>query len=96
MEAKNDELNFGNDKNFLKSFEPNEKIILSTNLFKYNDYKKRQDRSIVVTTFNFYNMKEKEIKRKIGLQKIKAIIISMLSSEFVLHVPEEYDYRYQT
>ncbi len=36
------------------------------------------------------------IKRKIPLTKIKAITISSVGTEFVLHVPDEYDYRYSS
>lgn len=35
-----------------------------------------------------------EIKRKIPSNKIAALTISKVGSEFVIHVPEEYDYRY--
>jgi hypothetical protein len=34
------------------------------------------------------------IRRKIDIEKIKAITVSKIGTEFVLHVPEEYDYRY--
>lgn len=34
------------------------------------------------------------IKRKIDIEKIKAIIVSKIGTEFVVHVPSEYDYRY--
>jgi len=36
------------------------------------------------------------VKRKIPLSRIKAITISSVGTEFVLHVPEEYDYRYSS
>lgn len=34
------------------------------------------------------------IKRKIPANKIKAVTISNIGNEFVIHIPEEYDYRY--
>ena len=37
---------------------------------------------------------QKEIKRKIASNKIAALTISKVGSEFVIHVPDEYDYRY--
>ena len=37
-----------------------------------------------------------DVKRKIPITKIVAITVSKYSSEFVLHVPEEYDYRYSS
>jgi len=36
------------------------------------------------------------LKRKIDLIKINAITISRIGTEFVLHVQDEYDYRYST
>lgn len=36
------------------------------------------------------------IRRKIPIEKISAISLSKLSSEFVIHVPSEYDYRYSS
>jgi len=34
------------------------------------------------------------LKRKIEINKIKGVTISNLGGEFVIHVPDEYDYRY--
>ena len=34
-----------------------EKIVMSTNIFKFNDYKKRQERSILITTKALFNLK---------------------------------------
>ncbi len=48
----------------------------------------------MVTTRALYNLDGSQIKRKIDLRNIKAVTVGTLSSEFVLHVPEEYDYRY--
>lgn len=36
------------------------------------------------------------IKRKIPYTKIKAITLSSIGTEFVIHVPDEYDYRYSS
>jgi len=36
------------------------------------------------------------VKRKIDLQKIGGITISEISSEFVVHIPTEYDYRFSS
>ncbi len=47
-----------------------------------------------------YNLKDKStylyktaIKRRIEIEKVKAIIVSKIGTEFVIHVPSEYDYR---
>ena len=83
-----------------------ERILLSCNLFKFNDYKKRQERSLLVSTKNVINIKGTcivfihdpflAIKRKIPYNKIKAITLSSIGTEFVIHVPDEYDYRYSS
>lgn len=36
------------------------------------------------------------IKRKILVTKIQGVTYSKMSSEFVIHIPEEYDYRYSS
>ena len=51
----------------------------------------------MVITSNFvYNLKKKSVKRKIALIEIGGVSKSLASnsSEFVIHVPKEYDYRY--
>jgi serum/glucocorticoid-regulated kinase 2 len=37
-----------------------------------------------------------KIKRKIRLNLLFAVSISNIGSEFVLHIPIEYDYRFQS
>jgi len=90
---------------------------MSCNIYKFNDYKKRQERNLLITTHAIYNLNgssknryhhhitplisnnlpflfRKAIKRKIDMSKIKALTVSTLGTEFVIHVPDEYDYRY--
>ena len=71
----------------------NEKIFLSTAITKYNDYGLRQGRSLVVTDKAVYNLKKNKVQRRIPLEKLEAMSLSTQSSEFVLHVKGEYDYR---
>lgn len=89
-----DELNLGCEKTLCKQFNEGEKIIMSCNIYKFNDYKKRQERNLLITTHAIYNLNGSTIKRKIDMSKIKALTISTLGTEFVVHVPDEYDYRY--
>lgn len=49
-----------------------------------------------MSTEAVYNISGKTIKRKIPLSKLYAVTISRVSYEFVLHVPEEYDYRFKS
>ena len=44
----------------------------------------------------YLNFVLKGIKRKIPANKISAATISKMGSEFVFHVPDEYDYRYSS
>jgi len=48
----------------------------------------------MITNKAIYNLKANQLKRKIELNKIKGITVGIPGNEFVLHVPEEYDYRY--
>lgn len=36
------------------------------------------------------------VRRKIPLSKVKGIIVSRVKKEFVIIVPDEYDYRFET
>lgn len=72
----------------------NEKIYFSALITKYNEYGFRQDRIIVITINAIYNLKKNTIQRRIPLEKLEAISLSTVSSEFVLHVKNEYDYRF--
>lgn len=89
-----DELRLGQEKGIKKQLDNGEEILLSVSVYKFNDYKKRQEREIMITTRSFYNLKGTDIKRKIDQRKIKGITVGTLGGEFVVHVPEEYDYRY--
>ena len=83
-----------------------EKILLSAKIFKYNYKGKKQERLLLVTSKYVYNLSLNKIKdlisslissikikRKIAIDKIAAITLSKKGDEFVIHVPDEYDYR---
>ena len=72
----------------------NEKIVLSCMVTKYNESSYRQERTLVLTENAIYNIKKSQVKRRIALEKLDAITISTTTSEFVLHINDEYDYRY--
>jgi len=50
----------------------------------------------MITNRAFYNLKGKTIKRKIDLSAIKAITVGRFGKEFILHICDEYDYRYES
>jgi serum/glucocorticoid-regulated kinase 2 len=69
---------------------------MSCPIFKFNDYKKKQERGLLITNKAVYNLKGSDVKRRIDVALIKAISFSKIGTEFVLHVPSEYDYRYSS
>lgn len=71
----------------------NDQVILSCNVTKYNDLGFRQERIFVVTENAIYNIKKKTVQRRIPIDKLEALTISTMSSEFVIHIKDEYDYR---
>ena len=71
----------------------NEHVYLSCILTKYNDLGFRQERIIVVTENAIYNLKRKSIQRRMPIEKLEALTLSTMSSEFILHIKDEYDYR---
>ena len=87
-----------------------EKVLFSCHVYKYNHAGKRQKRVLSITNKHIYNMSPKnlitemfasimlssKIKRKIALNKIKSLFVSSKGIEFVIHVPDEYDYRFES
>lgn len=71
----------------------NEAVHLSCLITKYNDLGFRQERALVVTDSAIYNVKKKSVQRRVPIEKLEALSLSTMSSEFVLHVKGEYDYR---
>ena len=89
----------GTSKDYLKfgainSLFNRENVILSTLLMKYNDENYRQERAFVLTDKAIYNVKRTQVQRRIAYEDIEAIATSTLSSEFVIHINKNYDYRF--
>ncbi|KAL4426738.1 hypothetical protein ABPG74_006110 [Tetrahymena malaccensis] len=74
--------------------DPLDSIAYSDHIEKFNRKNKKQKRSIMITNHFVYNLKGLSLKRKIDIQKIKKIIQNRQSYEFILNIPDEYDYRY--
>lgn len=105
-----DELHFESDQNIKKYFEKDEFILMSCSLYKFNKRLRRQERAILVTSKAVYNINKFEIianiisffkssyalRRRINIEKLAAITVSEVSSEFVIHVENESDYRYSS
>ena len=87
-----DNLSYANDKE-IKDIIKDEQLLLSTNIIKINQYNMSQDRTFLITSAAIYNLKKKDLKRRIVLKDVRGITISSLTDEFVLHGMElEYDY----
>jgi len=83
-------------KNIIKTLDVDEKIAVTCMVHKFNKRMKRQERSLMISNKAVYNLSKTTIKRKIPIAKIAGVTVSKMSSEFVLHCPEEYDYRYSS
>ena len=96
-----DHLNFTAHKSFVQIITEQEKLIWSSDMNKINCRHSRQSRNFVMTTkkvcniggnnflMNFFS---KLVKRSFELDSIGAVTYSMISNNFVIHVPSEYDY----
>ena len=86
-----------NEDNSILSLLKNEKLYYSDVIKKINHYGLSQERSIILTDAALYNMKKKELKRRIPYKEILGITFSNLSNEFVIHGNNcQYDYHYNS
>ena len=92
-----DQLELQGNKAYEKYIDFNtEPVVFSDTAIKINMWGIKQERILLMTSNNIFNFKKKTMKRKIAIEKIGAIIVSTKNAkELVLHVPSEYDYRYQ-
>ena len=80
-------------------------------LTKFNDENKKQERCLLITNKSIYNLKLNTskinnmigaiwtasiLRRKIPLNKLAGITVSRIGFEFVIHVAQNYDYRYMS
>ena len=84
------------NEKIIKMLKPDEKLVLSCLLYKINRVEKRQKRTFILSTQAIYNLDNLDMKRRIPLDLIKGMTKSQTGSEFVLHIPDEYDYRFSS
>jgi len=74
-----------------------EDVIFSCIVVKFNRWGMRQDRFLLLTNQNLYNIKKDNIQRKISIASIKAMTKSIKedNQEFIVHVKSEYDYHFE-
>ena len=92
-----DYIGFTTNPKCMKLLSPGETLLFADKIEKWmfcGNWK--QDRTIVITTENIYNVKKDKIKRCLPISKLGGISKSLVGTktEFVLHMPSEYDYRY--
>lgn len=92
----NDFLLLNSDKN-IRNFLRDEVILFSDVLNKINRYGLSQERSIIISQKAIYNLKKKELKRRIEIHNIKGISCAKDNDEFVIHcIDMEYDYHFSS
>jgi len=74
-----------------------EQILFADKIKKINNWGMKQERAIVVTGKGIYNIDGKSIKRKLEYKNLSGITkttVQQNMTEFTIHLPSEYDYRY--
>eukprot|EP00297_Palpitomonas_bilix_P003246 CAMPEP_0113894872 /NCGR_PEP_ID=MMETSP0780_2-20120614/17003_1 /TAXON_ID=652834 /ORGANISM="Palpitomonas bilix" /LENGTH=563 /DNA_ID=CAMNT_0000885549 /DNA_START=74 /DNA_END=1766 /DNA_ORIENTATION=+ /assembly_acc=CAM_ASM_000599 len=99
MSSKHDKLGLASNAKVLKVLSSysagNEIVHLSDKIEKINRKMKVQQRVIMITSRAIYNLDPKNVgacKRRIGLEMVRMITASSKTGQFVIHVPSEYDY----
>ena len=71
-------------------------VLYSNHCIKINRKLKLQRRILVITDKAMYNFKKKsKLKRRISIECIHSISISVTSNDIVFHIPSSYDYLYR-
>eukprot|EP00455_Lapot_gusevi_P042692 TRINITY_DN509_c0_g1_i2.p1 TRINITY_DN509_c0_g1~~TRINITY_DN509_c0_g1_i2.p1 ORF type:complete len:541 (+),score=170.49 TRINITY_DN509_c0_g1_i2:57-1679(+) len=101
-----DYLNLANNRDVERMLQRNgqrvpkpEDVVLSCDVTKINRKDKEQLRTLLITDAALYNLMPRDygtMKRRIAIEVVESISISALSDEFVVHVPQEYDYRFKS
>jgi len=73
-------------------------VLFSANVYKWNRFLIKQERTIVVTNQNVYNFHKKKIRRHVNIKDLAGLTkaLNEKSSEFVIHVKNDYDYRMES
>lgn len=73
----------------------NERVYFSANVTKFSDGGFRYETALIVTDQAIYNYYHNLIKRRTPLNLVEALTLSTKSSEMVIHIVQESDYRLQ-
>lgn len=97
-----DKLKCKENKKLKEYLSGTEEILFSNEVIKVNKNRRRQKREILLTSENFYNLSNNiltkifsgnTIKRKIPLNLIGGIVYARMGNEFIIRVPDQFDYR---
>lgn len=103
VDSKNSGIQYNPDNDFLllngdntvRKFIRDEVVLFSDIVDKVNHYGMNQQRNLLLTEKAVYNLKGKELKRRIDLATIKGVSVTKDTHEFVIHcIDLEYDYYY--
>ena len=93
---KHDMLNWNEDNEILNLIH-GESLYYSDVITKINPYGLNQERQIMLTNEALYNMKKKNLKRRMSYSEILGITFSNCSNDFVVHGNNsQYDYHYNS
>lgn len=70
-------------------------MMMAVKVMKANKFSWQQERNFVITNKNIYNFKKKQLRRVIMIKFLSGVTknLSKASSEFVIHVENQPDYR---
>ena len=75
-------------------------LVYAAMVKKINQFEWSQERLLAITDRAIYNIHKKKIKRVIEINDVggitKTVPPSRCSTEFTVHVPSSYDYRFST
>lgn len=95
-----DYIGCGQNPEILNQMDTNEGeyVVFSCIVKKYNRFNMKQDRTLLLTNSNLYNLKGSQVQRRINISSIKAATKSLKAdnSQFIVHVKSEYDYQFES
>lgn len=94
-----DVLHLSGDKDIVKMLgkhgSPSERVLFSAHVVKFNRKNRAQTRVLMVTDKGVYNLKSGgySCQRRVDISQLSCLTLSETSELFVVHVPDEYDYK---
>ena len=89
-----DFLKFAQDYSIKSNITREEEIQFSDTVQKINKNGWKQSRNLLLTNKAIYNLKKKDLKRRIDYKAVRGITLSKITDEFIIHC-EDLDYDYQ-